>query len=80
MAIWAPIVDFLGRYIDPDRPILDLGCDAGYFINHATGSERWATDIRDMAQYMDDGVRFVRADGLVARNPPAERPLRNRSS
>jgi len=64
MAIWAPIVHFLDRYIDLDRPILDLGCDAGYFINHATGRERWASDIRDMAPYMDDGVRFVRADGL----------------
>jgi SAM-dependent methyltransferase len=64
VAIWAQIVEFLGRYIDADRPILDLGCDAGYFINQATGSERWATDIRDMAPYVGDGVRFVRADGL----------------
>jgi SAM-dependent methyltransferase len=71
MAIWAPIVDFLGRYIDADRPFLDLGCDAGYFINNVSGRERWATDIRDMAQYMGDDVQFVQADGLsLAANLP----------
>jgi SAM-dependent methyltransferase len=65
MSIWAQIVPFLNRFLDPDRPIVDIACDAGYFINQVDAAERWATDIRDMRAYLDDGVRFVQADGLT---------------
>ena len=65
MAIWAQIVPFLARYVDAGRPLVDIACDAGYYINQAHAVERWATDIRDMRAYLDDGVQFVQADGLA---------------
>lgn len=73
MAVWAEIVPFLGRYMDADRPVVDIGCDAGYFINQVSARERWATDIRDMRVYLEDGVRFAQADGLaLAAELPAD--------
>jgi len=65
MAIWAEIVPFLSRFLDAGRPLVDIACDAGYFINQVNAAERWATDIRDMRHYLDNGVRFVQADGLT---------------
>jgi SAM-dependent methyltransferase len=63
-AVWREIVGFLQRYIDPAAPILDIACDRGHFIRFAVGSERWATDIRDMAAALPQDVRFVQASGL----------------
>jgi SAM-dependent methyltransferase len=65
LAIWREIVHFLDRYIVADRPVLDVACDAGYFINHVTRPERWATDVRDVSADLATGVRFVQADGLA---------------
>lgn len=62
--IWREIVRFLGRYIDPNAPVLDVGCDRGHFIRWAGGSERWATDIRDVGGALPTDVRFVQASGL----------------
>ncbi len=64
VAIWRPIVRYLGRYIDPGSPVLEIACDRGQFINQVDVAERWATDVRDMSATVDDGVRFVAADGL----------------
>lgn len=64
VAVWAEIVRFLQRYIDESLPIVDIACDAGYFIRHAQGSERWATDIRDVRDDLPTDVRFVCANGL----------------
>ena len=40
---------YLQRYVDPDKPVLDLACDRGHFIRPIKASEHWATDIRDMS-------------------------------
>ena len=62
--IWREIVGFLGRWIDPNAPVLDIGCDRGHFIRFARGSERWASDIRDVAAALPEDVRFVQGSGL----------------
>jgi SAM-dependent methyltransferase len=64
LAAWVEIGRFLQRWVDPDKPILDVGCDAGYFIRNIAGSERWATDIRDVSSQLPADVRFVQANGL----------------
>jgi SAM-dependent methyltransferase len=63
-AVWREIVAYLQRFIDPDAPILDLACDRGHFIRWVRGTERWATDIRDMRAALPDDIRFVQASGL----------------
>ena len=63
-AVWREIVRFLQRYIDRTAPVLDIACDRGHFIRWAKGSERWATDIRDVAAALPADVRFVQASGL----------------
>jgi SAM-dependent methyltransferase len=65
MAVWAEIVRYLERFIAADLPVVDIGCDAGYFIRYVRAAERWATDIRDVADLLPPDVRFVRADGLA---------------
>jgi SAM-dependent methyltransferase len=65
MAVWAEIVRYLQRFVAADQPVLDVACDAGYFIRHVRASERWATDIRDVAHLLPSDVRFVRSDGLA---------------
>lgn len=73
MSVWAEIATYLARYVDPDRPVLDIACDAGYFIRHVRASERWATDIRDVSAELPADVHFVGTDGLHLREvlPPA---------
>jgi SAM-dependent methyltransferase len=63
-AVWREIVAYLQRFIDPDAPILDLACDRGHFIRWVRGTERWATDIRDMRAALPEDIRFVEASGL----------------
>ena len=63
-AIWREIVRFLQRYVDRSAPIMDLACDRGHFIRWAEGSERWASDIRDVRAALPDDVRFVQSSGL----------------
>jgi SAM-dependent methyltransferase len=65
LEIWREIVGYLDRYILPGRPVLDIACDAGYFITHVARDERWATDVRDVGSDLPAGVRFVQADGLA---------------
>jgi len=62
--IWREIVAYLTRWIDPGAPVLDVGCDRGHFIRFAVGSERWATDIRDVAASLPPDVHFVMGSGL----------------
>jgi SAM-dependent methyltransferase len=64
-AVWAEIVRFLRPFIAADQPVLDIGCDAGYFIRHVDATERWATDIRDVSGLLPGDVRFVQSDGLA---------------
>ena len=63
-AVWREIVRYLQRYIDETAPVLDIACDRGHFIRWAKGSERWATDIRDMTAYLPDDIKFVQSSGL----------------
>jgi SAM-dependent methyltransferase len=64
--VWDPIVDFLERFF-VDGPVLDIASDRGYFIRHAPGTERWATDLRNVADSLPPDVRFVQGDGLALR-------------
>ena len=64
MAVWAELGRYLGRWVDPAKPVIDVGCDAGYFIRHVQASERWASDVRDVSSLLPAGIRFVRVDGL----------------
>jgi SAM-dependent methyltransferase len=68
MSVWAEIVAHLQRYVRADLPVLDVACDAGYFIRHVRASERWATDIRDVAALLPADIHFVCADGLSLRD------------
>jgi SAM-dependent methyltransferase len=63
-AVWDEIARYLQRYVDPDRPLLDLACDRGHFVRSVHASERWATDIRDMRSGLPADVRFVQSSGL----------------
>ena len=62
--IWREVGHFLQRYVDESKPVVDIGCDRGYFIRNVSGSERWATDVRDVAKYLPADVNFVQAHGL----------------
>jgi 2-polyprenyl-3-methyl-5-hydroxy-6-metoxy-1,4-benzoquinol methylase len=63
-AIWNEIAGHLQRYVDPNRPVLDLACDQGHFVRAIRASERWATDIRDMRSALPEDIRFVQSSGL----------------
>jgi ubiquinone/menaquinone biosynthesis C-methylase UbiE len=62
-AIWRVLGAHLQRYLVPGA-VLDIACDRGYFIENVVAAERWATDVRDVADQLSDGIRFVQADGL----------------
>jgi SAM-dependent methyltransferase len=62
--LWPPIVRFLERWIDPASPVLDIGCDRGYFIRNVSAPDRWATDLRDVRSELPHDIHFVRANGL----------------
>ena len=71
-AVWREIVAYLGRFIDPDAPVLDLACDRGHFIRFVNARERWATDIRDVSASLPPEIHFVQAPG--ASSPGCCRP------
>ena len=62
--VWDEIARYLQRYVDPNKPVLDLACDRGHFVRPIESSEKWATDIRDMSAVLPPDVRFVQASGL----------------
>ena len=63
-AIWTELGRFFQRYVPADARVIDIACDAGYFIRHIRAKERWATDIRNVESSLPKDVRFVRASGL----------------
>ncbi len=63
-AIWRELGAFLQRYIEPGANVVDIACDLGYFIRNIKAAERWATDIRDVAEALPADVHFVRVSGL----------------
>jgi len=65
-ALWREICRYLQRYVDPGATVLHLACDRGYFVENITAGERWATDIRDVSEYLSSEVHFVQSDGLEA--------------
>ena len=67
-AIWRELGRFFQRYVKPDARVIDIACDAGYFIRNVRAQERWATDIRPMESELPPDVRFVRASGLELAN------------
>jgi SAM-dependent methyltransferase len=62
--IWPEIVRYLGRWIEPASPVLDIACDRGYFIRNVRATERWATDMRDLGASFPSDISFVQANGL----------------
>jgi SAM-dependent methyltransferase len=62
--VWREIVRFLQRYVDPSAPVLDVACDRGHFVRWVNGSERWATDLRDVSASLPPDVRFIQSSGL----------------
>lgn len=72
-AIWQEIAAFLQRYVPIEGVVLDLACDRGHFIRNIQARERWATDLRDVSNYLPPDVRFVKSDGLdLVHHLPAE--------
>src|SRR6266702_2170794 len=67
-AIWRELGRFFQRYIKPGARVIDIACDAGYFIRNVSARERWATDIRAVEASLPRDVRFVRASGLDLAN------------
>jgi len=63
-ALWTVLGRYLQRYVPEGSVVLDLACDRGYFIEHVTAREKWATDLRDMSSHLSDDVTFVQSDGL----------------
>lgn len=63
-AVWAVLVPWMERELKLSGPVLDLGCDTGYFIRNCSLEERWASDLREVAADLGDGIRFVQANGL----------------
>jgi SAM-dependent methyltransferase len=63
-AIWREISAFLQRYVPEDGAVLDVACDRGDFIRNISASEKWATDVRDVASHLPEEIRFVQANGL----------------
>lgn len=63
-ALWRVIGAYLQRWVHAAQPVLDIASDDGYFIANVTGSERWATDVRDTSAAMPPDVHFVQASGL----------------
>jgi len=60
--VWREITTYLQRWIPADGRVLDIACDAGYFIRNITAGERWATDVRDVSARLGPDVHFVQVD------------------
>jgi SAM-dependent methyltransferase len=63
--LWRVICDYLQRYVPRDGVVLDLACDRGDFIRNIDARERWACDVRNVAQYLPEPISFVQTDGLA---------------
>jgi SAM-dependent methyltransferase len=60
--VWREITAYLQRWVPADGRVLDIACDAGYFIRNIEAAERWATDVRDVAARLGPDVHFVQVD------------------
>ena len=66
--IWRVICEHLQRYVDPNQPVLDIGCDRGDFIRNIAAREKWATDLRDVSASLGGTIKFVQCNGLDVAN------------
>ena len=76
--LWVEIVAYLDRFVPPGAAVLDIACDRGDFIRNVSAGERWASDIRDMSEYLPAARQLRPGRRPRARRPPAERSLRSR--
>ena len=60
--LWREVCRFLARYVD--GPVIDIGCDRGYFIRNIAADDRWASDLRDVSADIPKEERFVQGGGL----------------
>jgi len=60
--VWREITSYLQRWVPADARVLDIACDAGYFIRNIGGGERWATDVRDISARLGREINFVQVD------------------
>jgi SAM-dependent methyltransferase len=60
--LWREVCAFLAKYVD--GPVIDIGCDRGYFIRNIAAGDRWASDLRDVSADIPKEVRFVQGGGL----------------
>jgi len=73
-AIWHEIGAFLQRWVPPSGVVLEIGCGRGEFVRNIAAREKWAVDLRDVADDLPPDVRFQQADGLALRGRlPANR-------
>lgn len=63
--VWTPIVEYLQRFVPSQACVLDVACDRGSFIRHVRARERWASDIRDMTEWLPSDIHFVQSSGLT---------------
>ena len=63
--LWRAICGYLQRFVPRDGAVLDLACDRGDFIRNIDARERWACDVRNVAQYLPEPISFVQTDGLA---------------
>jgi SAM-dependent methyltransferase len=61
--VWTEIGAYLQRWIERGDRVLDIACDAGYFIRHVRAAERWAVDVRDKREALGPDITFRRVDG-----------------
>ena len=71
--LWRVICSYLQRYVPRNGAVLDLACDRGDFIRNIDARERWACDMRNVAQYLPQPISFVQTNGLaIAERLPTE--------
>jgi SAM-dependent methyltransferase len=71
--VWSEVVAYLQRYLLRDGPVLDVACGPGAFIRHIVARERWATDLRDVSEFLTPDIKFVQTDGSdMAKSLPRE--------
>lgn len=63
-AVWIEICRYLTRFIPSDSCVLDIACADGHFIRHVRAGERWASDVRDVADRLPEDIHFIKASGL----------------
>ncbi len=57
--VWRHVARYLERFVDPARPVLDLGCGYGDFLRHVRATRRVGLDMNpSFAPFIPPGVEF----------------------